>query len=152
MLTLSRATKVKAPDIESSQWINVRDNSFGSLTGKIVVVNFWTYACHHCQSLLRHLSVLQRNYRHAPIQLIGVHTPEFLFESDIDNVKRAVRDFRINWPVAVDNDYTNFNKFQVRFWPTTLIIDQEGNVAGRFVGAGSFPELARAVNGLTPQA
>ncbi|MFO0704826.1 MAG: thioredoxin-like domain-containing protein [Candidatus Andersenbacteria bacterium] len=147
----STATGLAAPDIESAHWINVKNNGFGSLTGKIVVVNFWTYACHHSQSLLRHLSVLQRTYRRHPVQIIGVHTPEFLFEADVDNVKRAVRDFRINWPVAVDNDYENFNRFGVRFWPTTVLIDADGRVAGRFVGAGSFPDLARSIHVILPR-
>jgi|GEM_PF-6681951 len=149
--SISTATGIIAPDIESPNWINVKNNGFGSLSGKIVVVNFWTYACHHSQSLLRHLSVLQRTYRRHPVQVIGVHTPEFLFEADVDNVKRAVRDFRINWPVAVDNDYENFNRFGVRFWPTTVLIDAQGRVAGRFVGAGSFPEMARCIHAILPR-
>ena len=148
--SLSTATGILAPDIESPHWINVKDNGFGSLTGKIVVVNFWTYACHHSQSLLRHLAILQRTYRRRPVQVIGVHTPEFLFESDIDNLERAVRDFKINWPVAVDNDYDNFNRFGVRFWPSTILIDPAGRVAGRFVGAGSFPDLARTIHAILP--
>ncbi|MDP2587842.1 MAG: redoxin domain-containing protein [bacterium] len=148
--SLITATGILAPDIESPHWINVKDNAFGSLTGKIVVVNFWTYACHHSQSLLRHLAILQRTYRRRPVQVIGVHTPEFLFESDIDNLERAVRDFKINWPVAVDNDYDNFNRFGVRFWPSTILIDPAGRVAGRFVGAGSFPDLARTIHAILP--
>lgn len=139
-----------APDIESQHWINVKKDGFGSLEGKVVVVNFWTYACHHSQSLLRHLSVLSRTYRRQPFQLISVHTPEFLFESDIANVERAVKDFRINWPVAIDNGYENFNKFGIRFWPTTVLIDSSGRIAGRFIGAGSFPELARYTHALMP--
>lgn len=149
-LSTKSAPGAVAPDIETAHWLNVRDTEFGSLAGKVVVVNFWTYACHHSQSLLRHLSILQRHFKNAPFQLIGVHTPEFLFESDINNVKRAVRDFRVHWPVAIDNDYTNFNKFQIRFWPTTVVIDQTGRIAGRFIGAGGFPDLARTLDQLLP--
>ncbi|MFH0831151.1 MAG: redoxin family protein [Parcubacteria group bacterium] len=151
MAIIQAAKGVIAPDIESFHWINVKTSGFGSLSGKVVVVNFWTYACHHCQSLLRHMAVLQRTYRRQPFTVIGVHTPEFLFESDIDNVKRAVKDFRINWPVAIDNGYENFNRFGVRFWPTTVLIDADGRIAGRFVGAGSFPDLARCIHAILPR-
>ncbi len=149
MLLTRTSLGVKAPDIETSHWLNVKDDEFGSLAGKVVVVNFWTYACHHCQSLLRHLAVLRRNYRRAPFEVIGVHTPEFLFEADVDNVARAVSEYRINWPVAIDNDYENFNKFDIRFWPTTILIDQNGKIVGRFIGAGCFSDLAREINKLT---
>ncbi len=152
MLLTRTSLGAKAPDIETSHWLNVKDNAFGTLEGKVVVVNFWTYACHHCQSLLRHLSVLQRNYRKAPFQLIGVHTPEFLFEADADNVERAVNDYKIHWPVAVDNDYENFNNFDIRFWPTSVLIDQNGKIVGRFIGAGSFPDLVREIDKLIPRA
>ena len=151
MLATKLTQGIKAHDIEAAHWINVRNNMFGSLHGKVVVVNFWTYACHHSQSLLRHLSVLQKTYRRSPFQVIGVHTPEFLFEAEIGNVERAVKDFRISWPVAIDNDYENFNNFEVRFWPTTVLIDQAGRVAGRFIGAGAFPDLARCVHALLPK-
>lgn len=152
MLLTRTSLGVKAPDIETSYWLNVKDDEFGSLAGKVVVVNFWTYACHHCQSLLRHLSVLRRNFRKDPFELISVHTPEFLFEADVDNVARAVREYRIGWPVAIDNDYENFNKFDVRFWPTTVLINSNGKIVGRFIGAGSFPDLAREIDKLLPGA
>ena len=141
---------VKAPNLEAEHWLNVRDQVFGDLTGKVVAVNFWSFADHHSQSMLRHLSILNRAYKSAQFQLIGVHTPEFLFESDMANVARAVRDFRITWPVAIDNDRQNYTRFEVRFRPTTILIDPAGNFAGRFIGAGSFPDLARTIQRLLP--
>lgn len=154
MSTFAESTEplVSAPNIEASQWVNVKDASFGDMAGKVVVVNFWSFADHHSQSLLRHLSVLNRAYKGTPFQLVGVHTPEFLFESDVANVERAVRDFRIAWPVAIDNDRENYSRFEVRFRPTCILIDPSGNVAGRFIGAGSFPDLARAIQRLLPMA
>jgi len=138
----------RAPDIDATHWFNVTAKTFGDLTEKIVVVNFWSFSCHHSQSMLRQLSVLNRNFKRAPFQLISVHTPKLAFEADVNSVARAVKDYRITWPVAVDSDRLNYNAFEIKFWPTCILIDKDGVVRGRYIGAGGFAQLARDTQAL----
>ncbi|MCW2960476.1 MAG: hypothetical protein JWM90_863 [Thermoleophilia bacterium] len=112
----------------------------GDLTGKVVLVDFWTYSCINCIRTLPYLRAWDEQYRDDGLVILGVHTPEFGFEKSLDNVRDAVDDLDVTWPVAQDNDYDTWNNFGNRFWPAKYLIDRDGTVRLVHYGEGSYAE------------
>jgi len=106
------------------------------LRGRVVLVDFWTYSCVNCLRTLPHLTALDRRYRADGLTVVGVHTPEFVFEADPGNVGRAVRELGIRYPVVLDPAYETWDAFGTRYWPTTYLIDRRGHVRDLHVGEG----------------
>ncbi|MGH7858212.1 MAG: cytochrome c biogenesis protein DipZ, partial [Candidatus Binatia bacterium] len=120
-----------APEVEGiSQWYNTdgRALSLASLRGKVVLVDFWTYSCINCIRTFPHITALDERYRAEGLVVLGVHTPEFEFEKDPGNVGRAVRDFGIRYPVALDPDYRTWDNFHNRYWPAHYLVDRDGRI------------------------
>ena len=117
--------------IDITAWLNTpgdRPLTAASLRGKVVLVDFWTYSCINCQRALPHLEAWYRTYARYGLVIIGVHTPEFAFERVIGNVRRAVRDLGVNFPVAIDNSYMTWIAFGNSRWPADYLIDQTGQL------------------------
>lgn len=110
--------------------------SLAALRGRVVLVDFWTYSCINCLRTIPELESLHRRYRAAGLTVLGVHTPEFRFEADAGNVRRAVRDLGITYPVVLDPDFATWDAFGTRYWPTTYLIDRRGHVRDLHVGEG----------------
>lgn len=127
-----------APEITSSTWLNTDPLASADLRGKVVVVQFWTFDCINCRNTLPYVTGWFEKYRDRGLTVIGVHTPELSFERDVDNVKRAVSDYHIKYPVAIDGDYSNWNHYHVMAWPTWFILDKEGYIRYSHIGEGDY--------------
>jgi thiol-disulfide isomerase/thioredoxin len=118
------------------------------LRGKVVLVDFWTYSCINCLRTLPYVRAWAQKYRDHGLVVIGVHTPEFAFEKNVDNVRRAVRDLAITYPVAVDNAYAIWSAFLNNYWPADYFIDAEGHVRGHAFGEGDYDQSERRIQSL----
>ena len=134
-----------------SRWLNTPDDrplSLRSLRGKVVLVDFWTYSCINCLRTLPHLKAWDRAYRPDGLAIVGVHTPEFAFEQEEDNVRGAVKRLGLNYAVAMDNDYKTWDAFQNRYWPAKYLIDARGHLRFVHFGEGSYGETESRIREL----
>ena len=134
---------------ESFGLINTDGVSIEEAAGeKVVLLEFWTYTCYNCQNAQPHINALHEEYADDGLQVIGVHTPEFGFEKDIDNVREAVRQADIKYPVVLDNRYATWNAYDQRFWPAWYLIDADGFIRYRHFGEGAYDETEKKVKEL----
>jgi thiol-disulfide isomerase/thioredoxin len=110
-----------------------------------VLVDFFTYGCSNCVRTLPHLVRWHARYADQGLTLIGVHTPEFAYEREPDNVRAALARYGITYPVALDNGYQTWSAFGNRYWPTLYLIDREGRLLWRHAGEGDYEEIERAL-------
>jgi cytochrome c biogenesis protein CcdA/thiol-disulfide isomerase/thioredoxin len=134
------------------QWLNSPPLSVAALRGKVVLVDFWTYSCINCLRALPYVRAWADKYKDQGLVLIGVHAPEFAFEKNIDNVKKAVADLKINYPVAIDNDYKIWRAFENEYWPAHYFIDAQGRVRHHHFGEGNYEESERVIQQLLAEA
>ena len=128
-------------------WLNSPRLTASSLAGKVVLVDFWTYTCINWLRQLPYVRAWAEKYRQGLV-VIGVHTPEFPFEHNIDNVRRAVQQMRIEYPVVIDNDYSIWRAFNNQYWPALYFIDARGRVRHRHFGEGEYQSSERAIQRL----
>jgi cytochrome c biogenesis protein CcdA/thiol-disulfide isomerase/thioredoxin len=127
------------PEISgATHWLNSPPLSRESLKGKVVLVDFWTYSCINCLRTLPYVKAWVEKYKDAGLVVIGVHTPEFAFEKDLENVSKAVHDLGVTYPVALDNDYKIWNAFQNNYWPAHYFIDRQGHIRHHHFGEGEY--------------
>jgi thiol-disulfide isomerase/thioredoxin len=127
-----------APAIEAERWFNTEALTAENLHGKVVLVEFWTFACWNCRNVEPHVRAWHERYASRGLQVVAVHTPELEMERDVDNVRRYLKEHRIDYPVAVDNDFSIWRAFGVRAWPTILLIGRDGRLRYRHVGEGAY--------------
>ena len=121
----------------AAEWLNSPRLTPSSLAGKVVLVDFWTYTCINWLRTLPYVRAWAQKYQPGLV-VIGVHTPEFGFEKNVDNVRRAVRQMRIEYPVAIDNDYAIWRAFNNQYWPALYFIDAAGRVREHHFGEGAY--------------
>ena len=121
-------------------WINSDPLTIDGLQGKVVLIDFWTYTCINCIRTLPYLKEWHAKYQDDGLVIIGVHTPEFEFEKDLDNVVKATRDYGVEWAVAQDNDFRTWRAYANRYWPAKYLIDHEGIVRYTHFGEGEYAE------------
>ena len=142
----------RAPDFTNTErWFNTpgsRALSLASLRGRVVFIDFWTYTCINCLRTLPFVKSLDDHYRKDGLVIVGVHTPEFGFEHDADNVGRAVKQLGLRYPVAQDNAYGTWNAYGNQYWPANYLIDAKGNVRYTHFGEGDENQIEAAVRGL----
>jgi len=139
----------RAPEFTAiEEWINSRPLTMAALRGKVVLLDFWTYSCINCLRTLPHIRAWYDEYRDDGLVIVGVHTPEFAFEREEDNVRRAVRDQRIEYPVALDNEYGTWQAFQNRYWPAKYFVDRRGRLRYVHFGEGDYEESERVIRTL----
>jgi thiol-disulfide isomerase/thioredoxin len=119
-------------------WLNSGPLTPATLHGKVVVVQFWTYTCINWLRTLAYVRAWSQKYRDHGLVVIGVHTPEFEFEKDLENVKRAVKAMHIDWPIATDNDYAVWQAFANHYWPALYFADAQGRIRHHRFGEGDF--------------
>src|SRR5277367_2389606 len=119
-------------------WLNSEPLTDDELRGKIVLVDFWTYTCVTCRRTLPYVRAWAQKYREYGLRVIGVHTPEFSFEKDPDNVRRAVRDMHVDYPVAIDSDRTIWNAFGIQYCPALYLVDECGAARWHHFGEGGY--------------
>ncbi|MBI1871845.1 cytochrome c biogenesis protein DipZ, partial [Candidatus Collierbacteria bacterium] len=139
----------KAPEFGGiSNWINSEPLTMEKLRGKVVLIDFWTYTCINCIRTLPHVTNWYEKYKDQGLVVIGVHTPEFEFEKNTQNVIDAMRLYKINYPVAQDNDYVTWNNFDNLYWPSKYLIDKDGNIRYYHFGEGKYAETEMAIQQL----
>ncbi len=112
---------------------------------KVILVDFWTYSCINCQRVTPYLNAWYEKYKDQGLVIVGVHTPEFGFEKDYNNVVQAVKDLGIKYPVVQDNNQATWNAYQNRYWPHEYLIDIDGFVVHDKIGEGGYDESERAI-------
>jgi len=139
----------KAPEIVGiNNWLNSQPLSISSLNGKVVLIDFWTYTCINCIRTLPFVTSWYEKYKGQGLVVIGIHTPEFEFEKNTDNVAAALKMFKINYPVAQDNDYKTWNNFGNSYWPAKYLIDSKGHLRLTHFGEGNYEETEKAIQSL----
>jgi thiol-disulfide isomerase/thioredoxin len=124
----------------ATEWLNSPPLTAASLRGKVVLVDFWTYTCINWLRSLPYVRAWAEKYRDQGLVVIGVHTPEFPFEKDIDNVRRAVHDMRLAYPIAIDNDYAIWRGFKNQYWPALYFLDAQGRLRHHQFGEGAYEQ------------
>ena len=133
-------------------WLNSPPLTAEGLRGKVVLVDFWTYSCINCLRTLPHVKAWAERYKDAGLVVIGVHAPEFAFEKDEGNVRRAVRDLGITYPVALDNDYALWRAFANHYWPAHYFIDAQGRIRFHHFGEGDEERSEAVIRQLLAEA
>jgi len=138
-----RAKEISTPD----GFINADDDfTIQSLIGKkVILVDFWTYSCINCQRTLPYLNAWHEKYADKGLVIIGLHTPEFEFEKDYNNVVRAVEKWGINYPVVLDNDYSTWRAYKNRYWPRKYLTDIDGFIVYDHIGEGGYEETEEKI-------
>src|SRR5476651_301243 len=134
------------------QWLNSEPLTAESLRGKVVLVDFWTYSCINCLRSLPYVKAWAAKYHDQGLVVIGVHAPEFAFERDIGNVRKAIKDLGITYPVAVDNDYAIWRAFGNQYWPAHYFIDAKGQIRHHHFGEGEYAQSEQVIQQLLEEA
>ena len=116
------------------------------------MIDFWTYSCINCLRTLPYVRAWYEKYKDQGLVVIGVHAPEFAFEKDIDNVRRAVKDLGVDYPVAIDNDYAIWRAFDNQYWPAHYFIDAKGRIRYHHFGEGEYAESEAVIQQLLAEA
>ena len=147
--SLHKAELLSGPELVGTQsWINSNPLKIQHLTGKVVLVDFWTYTCINCIRTLPYLKIWHSKYSDDGLIIIGVHTPEFEFEKKLGNVRQAVADNAIGWPVVQDNDYETWRAFDNHYWPAKYLIDKDGIIRHHQFGEGGYRETENKIRDL----
>ena len=135
----------------AAEWLNSPRLTPSSLAGKVVLVDFCTYTCINWLRTLPYRRAWAQKYRQGLV-VIGVHTPEFEFEKNLDNVRRAVRQHRIEYPIVIDNDYAIWRAFKNQYWPALYFVDARGRVRQHHFGEGEYDRSEMAIQRLLAEA
>ena len=137
------------PDLDgATAWINSAPLSSRALRGKVVVINFWTYSCINSLRELPYIRAWAEKYKGAGLVVIGVHSPEFGFEKDAANVRHAVRELKIEFPIPIDSDHAIWSAFRNEYWPADYFIDRHGRVRYRHFGEGDYEKSEQVIQEL----
>jgi thiol-disulfide isomerase/thioredoxin len=139
----------EAPEFSRLQgWLNSQPLTVRGLRGKVVLLDFWTFDCPNCIRTLPHVRQLHAKYSGDTFVLIGVHTPEFEFERDPNNVARAVKRFRIEYPVALDSENVTWKIYGNQYWPRQTLFDAKGVVRWEHAGEGDYDQMEEQIRAL----
>ncbi|RPI04941.1 MAG: hypothetical protein EHM64_08275 [Ignavibacteriae bacterium] len=143
---------IHAPELYANFWLNSEPVSLRDHDGEVFLIDFWDYTCVNCIRTLPYLQEWQRKYAAFGLTVVGVHTPEFEFGSSPERVENALKNFKITYPVMLDNDALIWNAYAIRHWPTRCLVDRDGYI--RFVqhGEGGYVEFERAIQQLLSEA
>ena len=133
-------------------WLNSAPLTVEELRGKVVLVDFWTYTCINWLRTLGYVRAWAEKYRDQGLVVVGVHTPEFPFEKDVDNVRWAAENMRVEYPVALDPDYAVWRAFSNQYWPAVYIADADGRIRHHQFGEGGYEECERVIQQLLREA
>jgi thiol-disulfide isomerase/thioredoxin len=143
----------RLPSFEGATgWLNSPPLTTEGLRGKVVLVNFWTYTCVNWLRQLPYVRAWAGKYAGHGLVVIGVHTPEFTFEHDLDNVRRSVRDTNVDYPVAIDNDYAVWSAFANHYWPALYFADAQGRIRHHHFGEGEYRRSEMVIQQLLAEA
>ena len=126
-------------------WLNSDPLTPEGLRGKVVLVDFWTYTCINWLRTLGYVRAWHEKYKDLGLVVVGVHTPEFPFEQDVDNVSWAAKDLRVEYPIAIDSNYAVWRAFDNNYWPAVYIADAEGRIRHHQFGEGGYEECEMVI-------
>lgn len=142
-----------APELTGiTQWWNSQPLTLADLHGKVVIIDFWTYACYNCVNTLPYVQALYNKYHDQGLEIVGVHTPELSFEYVPENVASAIQNQKINWPVAFDPKYETWNAYSNHYWPAFYFIDANGHIRYTHFGEGNYDYNEKVVQQLLSEA
>ena len=137
-----------APELAAGEWINSEPLKLEHLRGRVVLIDFWTFGCYNCRNTLPSIKEWNHRYREKGLTIIGVHSPEFDEEKNVENLRRQVSSLGITYPVVTDNDYKTWNAYKVEAWPTIFLLDKRGRIRWMHVGEGAYDETERLIQQL----
>jgi thiol-disulfide isomerase/thioredoxin len=136
----------------ATTWLNSPPLAAADLRGKVVLIDFWTYTCINWLRTLPYVRAWAEKYRDHGVVVIGVHSPEFPFEHDLENVRRAAKDMRIAYPIAIDNDYAIWSAFNNHYWPALYLVDAQGRIRYHQFGEGAYEQSEMILQQLLAEA
>ncbi|HZC80282.1 MAG TPA: redoxin domain-containing protein [Nitrospiraceae bacterium] len=139
---------IPAPTIANQTWLNSEPKSMADLKGKVVLVEFWTFACYNCRNVEPYVKDWHKKYSSQGLVVIGVHSPELDYEYDIENVKRHMREHDIQYAIAIDNDFTTWDRYGNRYWPAFYLIDKQGIIRYTRFGEGAYAQTEKQIQSL----
>jgi thiol-disulfide isomerase/thioredoxin len=137
-----------APELAAGEWINSTPLKLNELRGRVVLIEFWTFGCINCRNTLPYVKSWHDRYKEKGLTVIGVHSPEFDEERQVENLRREVTSLGIRYAVVTDNDYKTWNAYHVEAWPTTILLDKQGRIRWMHVGEGGYDEAERLIQKL----
>jgi thiol-disulfide isomerase/thioredoxin len=137
-----------APEISGQSWLNSGPVALAELKGKVVLVEFWTFGCYNCRNVEPYVKAWHQKYVDKGLVVIGVHAPEFGYERVVANVQRYVREHAIQYPVAIDNDFNTWKRYNNRYWPAMYLIDKRGIIRYLRVGEGGYQQTEQQIRAL----
>jgi thiol-disulfide isomerase/thioredoxin len=130
-----------APELTNDTWLNVdAPLRLADLRGKVVIVEMWTFGCINCQNVMPSLKEWHSTYKDQGLVIIGNHFPEFSFEADLANLKDAIARYKIEYPVAQDNDGATWRAYKNHYWPALYLIDKQGHIRYVHIGEGRYTQ------------
>jgi thiol-disulfide isomerase/thioredoxin len=139
----------KLPEFRGiSEWIDSSPLTPKDLLGKVVLIQIWTLGCINCQRTLPYVVNWHKKYAAKGLQTIGIHTPEFPFERDPHNIRRAMSKYGINYPVAVDNNFETWKAYNNQYWPHLFLADRQGRIQYDHIGEGAYAETETKIRQL----
>src|SRR3979409_171657 len=136
----------------ATEWLNSQPLTASGLRGKVVLIDFWTYSCINWLRSLPYVRAWAEKYKEQGLVVIGVHSPEFAFEKNVDNVRRAAKDMRVNYPIAIDSDFAIWRALKNEYWPALYIVDAQGRVRHHQFGEGEYEQSERIIQQLLSEA
>jgi thiol-disulfide isomerase/thioredoxin len=136
----------------ATAWLNSPPLSAADLRGNVVLIDFWTYTCINWLRTLPYVRAWAEKYREHGVVTIGVHTPEFSFEHDLQNVRRAAKDMKVSYPIAIDNDYAIWDAFDNHYWPALYLVDAQGHIRYHHFGEGAYEQSEMMIQQLLAEA
>jgi thiol-disulfide isomerase/thioredoxin len=147
------APLTEMPSLDSAtEWLNSQPLTPADLRGKAVLIDFWTYTCINWLRQLPYVRAWADKYKDQGLVVIGVHTPEFAFEQNVDSVRRAATDMRVDYPVAIDSDYTIWRAFDNKYWPALYFVDAQGHIRHHHFGEGEYEQSEMIIQQLLAEA
>lgn len=146
--TPARSGDISMPEAAATEWLNSSPQTPNDLRGRVVLVQFWTYTCVNWRRTLPYMRAWDAKYREQGLVVIGVHTPEFDFEENVSNVRSALGEMHIDYPVAIDNKRVIWNAFHNVYWPALYLLDAQGHVRYQQFGEGEYGRTEREIQKL----
>src|SRR4030095_4175195 len=137
-----------APELAAGEWINSEPLKLKDLRGRVVLIEFWTFGCINCRNPLPFVKSWAARYHQKGLTVIGVHSPEFDEERDVEHLRREVTSLGIRYPVVTDNDYQTWNAYKVEAWPSIFLLDKQGQIRWTRVGEGDYDQAERLIQKL----
>src|SRR4030095_3370167 len=136
----------------ATEWLNSPALTAAGLRGKVVLIDIWTYTCINWLRSLPYVRAWAEKYKNQGLVVIGVHAPEFEFEKSVDNVRRAAKDMKVNYPIAIDNNYAIWRALKNEYWPALYFVDTQGRIRHHHFGEGEYEQSERIIQQLLAEA